>query len=1221
MDEAGPLRVGIWLRAADVQPVARPQPEHQPEQMETGDAPIEPHLPSLVKNPAQPQEKNGGDEAFSNRVENIRRAQDERRFEIENFRSQNLAHLKGRMKTLQAPLLADLGEMGAQPTYASPIAPLVYVELPQAGILEIVLKDYVETIYGPNVGKDDLKVAKPTQKALIVDNWFGFDGTGADVAHVEDSRVDWPHTYLNTGTTRVAGDGNVDSHATACTGMVASQHGTDQGIAQGANMFSANGTSYDDDDMAAAMDWAVITQDVDVMNNSYSLEDTASADLNDHDRHLDWLARFHACTIVKSAGNDGASTTHWISSPGKGYNVITVGAFDDQGTISWSDDSMAGYSSFNNPSTNCEKPELAASGSHITSTLMNNAMGDAGSGTSFSAPMVSGAAALLMDRNSTLEGWPEAVKAILMATALHNIEGSSRLSSQDGAGGVDMRAAFRVVDEGWWVARSVYESDLPLQYSIYAFEGQTIRAVIAWDSNPGSGYTTDPLEADIDLRLKNPAGTQVAWSSSAYNSFEIIEYTATETGYYTLEPHVWNWTGSDYTYMGVAWWPGVRALSSNSPQLLGTPPVSRDYFQFTRGSFWNAAAIRPPDGADYDLYLYADSAFGDPGDYDLLKTSSYGGSNVDFVLIDGNHAPSGDYFPEVREYTGSGGTYAIEWGSSTQDTADQDGTYGPYTMNTSQVIRVWDSYLTAGTRKYFKLKPVSGNADLGMALYDSDPGTSTSFYKYRANHVVSADAAGAGGTETMNYLETTSSDWMGLVVWNNGATTTTTFYLYTDTTPPAGTIWINGGNTYTNSVNVTLALSASDGQSGVDQMQFGNTGDPWSAWEPYGTSKSWTLPAGDGAKAVWVRYKNNTDMVSSQYSDSIILDTTAPSPNPMSWVTAPYELNTSQISMTATAATDANGSVSYYFDCTGSPTGGGGYNDSGYQSGTTYTDSGLGTNHQYGYRVRARDVANNLTSYSSISYDFTDIETPSGITFGTITSNSIQARSTNTPSGLTRGSSGLYVQNITAGTGSAWHQDNSYWTSSGLSPNTQYGFRARARNGDADVTPWCTNSYVYTRANPPSAGAFSNVTQTSIRANWGANGNPAGTQYLCENITAGTGSGWITTTNWNSTGLSPLTIYTFRVKARNGNGLETEWVSLGSQSTGASVPPCECDFEPDGDVDIQDLAILMTLLPPAFGATSADPAYDPDADFDGDGDVDGADMVIFFEDFGRSDCP
>lgn len=47
-------------------------------------------------------------------------------------------------------------------------------------------------------------------------------------------------------------------------------------------------------------------------------------------------------------------------------------------------------------------------------------------------------------------------------------------------------------------------------------------------------------------------------------------------------------------------------------------------------------------------------------------------------------------------------------------------------------------------------------------------------YMGRGNAVASADIAGAGGTETMNY--TVDSDvWYGLVVWNNGATSSTQF--------------------------------------------------------------------------------------------------------------------------------------------------------------------------------------------------------------------------------------------------------------------------------------------------------------------------------------------------------------------------------------------------------------------------------------------------------------
>ncbi|MHC4616573.1 MAG: Calx-beta domain-containing protein, partial [Planctomycetota bacterium] len=91
------------------------------------------------------------------------------------------------------------------------------------------------------------------------------------------------------------------------------------------------------------------------------------------------------------------------------------------------------------------------------------------------------------------------------------------------------------------------------------------------------------------------------------------------------------------------------------------------------------------------------------------------------------------------------------------------------------------------------------------------------------------------------------------------------------------------------------------------------------------------------------------------------LDTTAPSPDPMTWATPPYSTGTSSIAMVATTATDASG-VEYYFQCTS-----GGGNDSGWQDSTSYTDTGLSAATQYCYAVQARDksVNQNATAWSS----------------------------------------------------------------------------------------------------------------------------------------------------------------------------------------------------------------------------------------------------------------
>ena len=207
------------------------------------------------------------------------------------------------------------------------------------------------------------------------------------------------------------------------------------------------------------------------------------------------------------------------------------------------------------------------------------------------------------------------------------------------------------------------------------------------------------------------------------------------------------------------------------------------------------------------------------------------------------------------------------------------------------------------------------------------------------------------------------------------------------------------------------------------------------------------------------------------------------------------------------------------------------------------------------------------------------------------------------------------MSNDTAGTASGWKQDNNFWTSTSLKPNTEHQFRALTRNGDGNETVWSLPTSRYTQANIPVAAAFSNVTQTSIQANWSANRNPDGTAYFCENITTGTDSGWTKDLYWNNIGLACETTYSYQVKARNQQGIETSWVSLGTEATlSCSSPPCEGDFDDDGDVDEDDLAVFAANL----GRNDCSPC---DGDFDGDGDVDAIDLLKFVDHYGRTDCP
>jgi subtilisin family serine protease len=264
-----------------------------------------------------------------------------------------------------------------------------------------------------------------------------------------------------------------------------------------------------------------------------------------NDRFYDSMVINRYRSIVKSAGNEAGpcnSGTGNVTSPGLAYNVITVGNFNDRNTVSWTGDVMDSCSSWRDPVSthnDREKPEVSAPGSFINSTTTTSPWtGAIGSGTSYAAPAVTGATALLLQRNSGLTSWPEAVKAILMATAIHNVEGAARLSEYDGTGGVVLDRADDLARRlnGNWGAQSYSCSTVtPLNVATMSLvAGARTRVVIAWDNDPAYSYYASRPGADLDLHVLNPSGTIVSSSSSWDNTYEIVDFTPTVTGNYTL---------------------------------------------------------------------------------------------------------------------------------------------------------------------------------------------------------------------------------------------------------------------------------------------------------------------------------------------------------------------------------------------------------------------------------------------------------------------------------------------------------------------------------------------------------------------------------------------------------------------------------------------------------------------------------------------------------------
>src|SRR6188768_1119064 len=158
--------------------------------------------------------------------------------------------------------------------------------------------------------------------------------------------------------------------------------------------------------------------------------------------------------VVVSAGNSGP-LPQTVGVPGNVPYVITVGAMTDNYTSSKYDDRLASFSAAGPTFEGFVKPDLVAPGGHVWSfmatyqkiavdhpTFMNNGDFFTMSGTSQSAAVVSGVAALVIYNNPNLT--PDQVKCRIIASGKPavNTDGSLAYSVlQQGAGLVDAKAA------------------------------------------------------------------------------------------------------------------------------------------------------------------------------------------------------------------------------------------------------------------------------------------------------------------------------------------------------------------------------------------------------------------------------------------------------------------------------------------------------------------------------------------------------------------------------------------------------------------------------------------------------------------------------------------------------------------------------------------------------------------------------------------------------------
>ena len=99
-----------------------------------------------------------------------------------------------------------------------------------------------------------------------------------------------------------------------------------------------------------------------------------------------------------------------------------------------------------------------------------------------------------------------------------------------------------------------------------------------------------------------------------------------------------------------------------------------------------------------------------------------------------------------------------------------------------------------------------------------------------------------------------------------------------DTKAPTGSIIINNQDAVTNSVYVNLTLSATDATTGVKSISLSNDGVfDTESWEMFSARKdNWTLPAINGTRKVFVKFKDDAGNESKIFNDTIELIIVAP---------------------------------------------------------------------------------------------------------------------------------------------------------------------------------------------------------------------------------------------------------------------------------------------------------------------------------------------------------
>lgn len=211
---------------------------------------------------------------------------------------------------------------------------------------------------------------------------------------------------------------------------------------------------------------------------------------------------------VLAAGNNGGTACSGFPTSyatlSEGYqnskNGITVGMVNNSDGLS--------FGSLGPTRDKRIKPDIVSKGVSITSDYPVNSL-NSSSGSSYSAPGVTGSIALLTQRYRQLNANKDPESALVKALLLNGAQdlGNTGPDFAYGFGRLDLERSIANLEAGRYTTSQVVHGD-SFSYTLNVPAGvSNLKIMLYWHDTTGSGISYKALINDLDLRVKDPSGT------------------------------------------------------------------------------------------------------------------------------------------------------------------------------------------------------------------------------------------------------------------------------------------------------------------------------------------------------------------------------------------------------------------------------------------------------------------------------------------------------------------------------------------------------------------------------------------------------------------------------------------------------------------------------------------------------------------------------------------